>query len=64
VAFPGACQIAVCCFFADVSILGIGIDEIGTGSPGATGVLLLVFLGLPNQILNLTRMIESQHKNH
>lgn len=56
-AFPVACQIAVCCSFAEVLILGIDIDEIGTGSLGATAVLLLGCLVLPNQIPSLTLRI-------
>ena len=38
---------------AEVSVLGIDIDAISADSLGVTAVLLLVFLGLRDQVLRL-----------
>ena len=38
---------------AEISILGIDIDAISANSLGVTAVLLLVFLGLRDQVLRL-----------
>jgi hypothetical protein len=46
--------------FSEILILGIDTDAIGTDSPGATAVLLIVFLGLRNQILRLTVRISAK----